>query len=281
MNLVIFLRGVLLSWWRFDDGIYKYGKLDFCMRDDKGQVTIFIIVGVVIVIGVLFLFFMMMQDGTDLNPGNLGPRDFIRDCVINTVDASLDKIMKNGGYADPSLKVEYDDLNWSYLCYTPDYYKGCYNIRPMLELWVEDEIVRDSAGVIENCFDDMQEDLEDRGFDVDSGPMNYSVDLLPGYVDVSLKKRVDINGVDGTRNFEDFGFESVSSIYDLVGVSRIIVNSESEFCNFDYNVFMMLYPRYDIKRVDFMDNKIYSVRDRRSGEKFRFAVRSCAFPPGV
>jgi len=119
------------------------------------------------------------------------------------------------------------------------------------------------------------------GFDVESGVMRFSVDLLPGYVKIDLLKQVDISGDTGTQSFEDFGVEVVSPIYNLVEVARDVVNSESQFCNFEYNGYMLLYPQYDIRRIDYVDSKIYRLIDRRSGDEFRFAVRSCAFAPGI
>jgi len=69
--------------------------------------------------------------------------------------------------------------------------------------------------------------------------------------------------------------------FDLVRVARVIVNSESQFCHFEYNGYMLLYPEYDIRRIDYQDSKIYRVIDRRTGSEFKFAVRSCAFAPGI
>jgi len=87
---------------------------------------------------------------------------------------------------------------------------------------------------------------------------------------------------DGTvQNFENFDTSILSSIYDLVRVARDVVNSESQYCHFEYNGYMLLYPKYDIRRIDYDDSKIYRVIDRKSGEEFKFATRSCAMPPGI
>ena len=59
------------------------------------------------------------------------------------------------------------------------------------------------------------------------------------------------------------------------------MNSEAQYCHFEYNGYMLLYPKYYIMRVDYDGSKVYRVIDRRSEEEFRFAVRSCAFAPGI
>ena len=68
---------------------------------------------------------------------------------------------------------------------------------------------------------------------------------------------------------------------ELVKISRDVVNSESKFCNFEYNGYMILYPDYNIKRMDYYGSKLYSVIDRKTNTEFKFAVRSCAYPPGM
>lgn len=247
----------------------------------KGQVTMFVIFGIIAVASILGLIYLMGQEGRVLEPSDLSPREVVVGCVKDAVKDSAFKMMENGGEILASQAISYDGAEWNYLCYQADYYQGCYNIHPMLELQVEREIEKDTSVAVQGCFNTMREDFENRGFEVSGSGTEYEIDLLPGYIAVELKKGMEISGEVGSQSFEDFSFEVVSPIYDLVRVSRIIVNSESQFCNFEYNGWMLLYPEYDIRRVDYRDSKMYRVIDRRSGAEFKFAVRSCAFAPGV
>jgi hypothetical protein len=249
--------------------------------NNRGQVTIFIIVAIMIV-GSIFALIFLARDGADVvRSSDLGPRNFITSCSHEVVSDSVDKMMRNGGEALASQAISYEGAEWSYLCYQADFYQGCYNIHPMLEVQVENEIERDASVGVQGCFNAMREDFEDRGFDVSGSGTTFSVDLLPGYVDVKLNKGIEILDGNGNQAFEDFGFEIVSPIYDLIRVARDIVNSESQFCHFEYNGYMLLYPEYDIRRIDYGDSKMYRVIDRKSGEEFKFAVRSCPFAPGI
>jgi len=247
----------------------------------RAQVTIFIIVAIMIVVVILGLIYLMNREGEAVRPSDLGPRDFIAGCVGDVVRDSVDKMLENGGEILPSQAISYQGNEWGYLCYQADFYQGCYNIHPMLELQIESEIERDTSVGVQSCFNSMREDFENRGYDVKGGATEYSVDLLPGYVKVSLKKDIEISSESGAKSFNDFSLEVVSPIYNLVRVAREIVNSESQFCYFEYNGYMLLYPEYDIRRVDYRDSKMYRVIDRRSGDEFKFAVRSCAFAPGI
>ncbi|MCK5342111.1 MAG: hypothetical protein KAR20_01840, partial [Candidatus Heimdallarchaeota archaeon] len=86
---------------------------------------------------------------------------------------------------------------------------------------------------------------------------------------------------ESSQNFEDFDTKILSPIYELIKIARDVVNSESQYCHFEYNGYMLLYPKYDIRRIDYQDSKIYRLIDRRSEMEFKFAVRSCAFAPGI
>ena len=104
---------------------------------------------------------------------------------------------------------------------------------------------------------------------------------MPGIVEINLRKDIGLVHGDSSQNFENFDTKILSPIYELVRVARDVVNSESQYCNFEYNGYMLLYPTYKIVRTDYRDSKIYSLIDRRSDMEFKFAVRSCAFAPGI
>ena len=246
----------------------------------KGQVTIFIIIGIVIVVGIILLF-MFVGDFDVESPADLGPQAFVDKCVKDAVEVSVAKMLFNGGEIVPSHAIAYDGDEWNYLCYQADFYKGCYNIHPMLEMQIEAEIVRDTQEAVQECFNTMRIDFEDRGFDVGGGPTEYSVNLLPEMVQISLSKRIDVSKEGASQSFGNFDTEILTPIYELVQISMDVVNAESQYCNFEYNGYMLLYPKYDIRRIDYSNSKIYRLVDRRSGAEFRFAVRSCAFAPGM
>jgi len=252
--------------------------MDFEMN--RGQVTIFIIVGIVLVVGIVIVLILMGGVGFEA-PADLGPREMVSKCVKDAVEVSVERVLVGGGEIELTQGIMYQGEEWNYLCYQADYYQGCYNIHPMLESLIEDEIRTDSLDEVQACFDAMAVDFEDRGYDVSGGATSYSIDLLPGFVEIDLRKKIDVVRGESSQSFESFDGRIVSAIYDLVQVARDVVNSESQYCHFEYNGYMLLYPRYDIRRIDYSDSKIYRLIDRRSGEEFKFAVRSCAFAPGI
>ena len=250
------------------------------MENKKAQVTIFIIIAILIVIGILGAIYFMNR--TEIEPGvDLNPKQYIQKCVRDAVEDSVEKMLENGGQRLPSQAISYQGEEWNYLCYQGDYYLSCYNLHPMLEYLIENEIKEDTKVAVLECFNSMKEDFEEKGFDVSGGSTNYSINLLPGQVEINLNKKINLVRGESSQSFENFDTKILSPIYELVRIAREIVNSESQYCNFEYNGYMLLYPDYDIRRIDYSDSKIYRLIDRQTGAEFKFAVRSCAFAPGV
>lgn len=246
----------------------------------RGQVTIFIILGIIIVAAIIGAIFFMGGSRVE-TPTDVNPNQIVEKCVKDVVEKSVWKMLANGGQRFPSQKIAYQGKEYNYLCYQADFYQGCYNIHPMLESLIETEIREDTKAAVQDCFDTMREDFESRGFDVSGGSANYSIDLLPGIVEINLRKKISLIHGESSQNFENFDTKILSPFYELVRIARDVVNSESQYCHFEYNGYMLLYPNYNIKRIDYRDSKIYILTDRRSSIEFRFAVRSCAFAPGI
>jgi hypothetical protein len=131
------------------------------------------------------------------------------------------------------------------------------------------------------CFDGLIRELEDKGYTVQGEAVNYSIDILPGRVDLLIQKKMQVSREGASQSYEDFSTRLLSSAQELIRTTRDIVGSESTFCTFEYMGYMNLNPRLDIRRTDYKENKLYWVKDRVSGEELTFAVRTCVAPPGI
>ena len=253
------------------------------MVSKRGQVTIFIIIALLIVAAIIavLLFFGRVKVEA---PDKVETEGFIEKCVRDSVEPSIKKVLAGGGRIEPELFIMYQGEIYNYLCYQKNFYLPCINTHPRLKAIVEAEIKKDIISEVEQCFVDLKEDLEAKGFSISESVLtneNWDVELIPGGVKIDIEKRLDVVKGESSQTFEKFDVVVISPLYELVGIVRQIVNQEAEYCNFEYNGFMLLYPQYKIKRIDYDGSKIYKVIDRRSGKEFKFAVRSCAFPPGI
>jgi ABC-type antimicrobial peptide transport system permease subunit len=246
----------------------------------QGQATIFVIFGIVLIVGILA--FIYLRGDIDLRKfSERNPRQFLQDCVKDSVEESLFTVLANGGEIDMSHYISYFGEGYNYLCYSGGYFSRCYNIYPMLEYSIESEIKSGTNDAFQECFDSLKENLEKEGFSFSSETADYSINLLPGTIKVNLDKEITISREGTSQNFEDFDIEIISDIYGLVKVVGLIVNEETSTCDFDHYNYMIYDPKYSIEKNNFDDSKIYSVMNRRTREEFRFAVRNCVIPPGL
>ncbi len=247
----------------------------------KGQVMIFVVIAILIVVGILIYF--LLRSGGDMQGDNAeNPKQFIDSCVSNHLKDSIKKMHENGGRVNPELFKMYDGERYNYLCYTQNDYVTCINHYPQLKLIVEREIRKDILENVANCFDSLIEDLEAKGYSV-NGNFNAAdlrIDISPGAVEAIMGSEIVMSKQD-TQRFDLFSSRVLSSSYEILIIAREIVNQESQYCNFEYNGFMLLYPNYEIKKIDYDDSKLYWIRDRKTGEEMRLAIRGCGFPEGL
>lgn len=255
-------------------------NLNVGTRGSRGQVTIFIIVAIVLVVGIVGVFYFMGEVDVE-SPSELGPKVFIDKCVRDVVEESVEKMLKNGGERVVSHWTEYHGSKYNYLCYQADDIAPCSNLHPMLEEQIEREIYLDTNDSVQDCFDSMREDFEARGYDITGHSTVYFVDLLPGNIEINLKKEFNVSKGGTSQSFENFNTKIPSPIYDLVQITREIVNSKALFCSHESGGRNLLDLEYNIGTVLYDGSEIYHVVDLESGIEFRFAIRGCVDSPGL
>tara|TARA_B100001971_G_C18254282_1_gene580727 strand:- start:1203 stop:1958 length:756 start_codon:yes stop_codon:yes gene_type:complete len=250
------------------------------IKSNRGQVTIFVIIGIVVVVGILL--FMFLREGTSITRQfEENPKQFIIDCAEDAVKNSLAVLMANGGEIIMSQSIEHYGESYNYLCYSGDFFRNCYNLHPMLQYLIESELREDTRGEVQDCFDSLGGDLQDKGYEFSADATDYSIDLLPGIVRINLDKKINIVRGNYLQSFENFDSEILSPAYGLVQVTNDIINDETVNCKFDNYYYMRLNPEQHIKKINFEDNRFYRLTDRKTGVIFKFAVRNCVLPHGL
>ncbi|MFC1682121.1 hypothetical protein ACFL0X_00720 [Nanoarchaeota archaeon] len=259
--------------------------------EKRGQVTIFIIIAVVIVAAVV-LFFVFRSGAVPGIPGfgkDVNPETFLDECIEPEVREAVDMLSLRGGDLDSSLyktfkfEAEGEFRNITYLCYNQNYYQACINQQPMLMSHLSDELKEYISNDVEVCFDELVSGLEKQGNEVIVNNANeLEVDLLPGKIKVELDRKITLTKNNVAEEQESFEIIIPSKFYDLASVAHEIVNQETSFCNFDYLGFMAFYPEFEITKFKTGDSTtIYTVENKKTKERFRFAVRGCVIPPGL
>ncbi len=248
--------------------------------NSRGQITIFIILAIVIVIGIIAYFYLYQAPTVAPTPEYAAT--YIEQCTKDVITAGLDKVLAGGGAVNPELYTVYGGVSYHELCYQYNYYDPCVNQHPMLMEYAQSELKNNTEGKIAECFSNYISELEDQGYDVQEGNLNYSIKIVSDKVLVSIKKKLDVKK-ESSASFDDFSFEISSPIYGLIEMARRVINSEAEICSFDERNVLTLYPQYSIDppQTSGEKSKLYIVEHRNSGKQFKFAVRGCVVPPQI
>lgn len=254
-------------------------------RDKKSQVTMFIILGIII-LAVIFAVFYFLGDKiikqsekeTVFTESSLEPlKDFVEGCIEVEGDKALDLIGRYGDISeDPGFGVMYHYDKIKYLCYT-DNYSACYNRVPFLESYYEKQIDEYILDKLNNCIDlDL---IRNEGYTVQAGELGVSTTIGEKVVIINVNYPIKISK--GETVIEENRFSNTFAVplgKIFEGVKDVIAyesNPDSlPIMRFDivsYNLRTL--GMIEISRDTIGDSVIYFVKLRDNDYTFRFAVR--------
>jgi len=246
----------------------------------RSQVTIFIILALILVVGIVLIFVLIKKPEIQIEDVK-NPQAYIESCTHDAVEEAIDILSEQGGDISPKGSTMFRGKNITYLCYNANYYAPCINQRPLLIEHIQDEITNYITPKVENCFQSLKKELEKKNYIVEIGEMELKTELQTEQVSVNINRDFKMSNRDTTREFKNFKMNLVYPIYEMLKVAMKITNQEAEFCNFDILSFMIFYPEYDVSKFrPGNSDVIYQIRDKTTNQEFKFAIRSCALPPG-
>jgi len=260
----------------------KKGAIRMIKRVNKrGQVAIFIIVAVLIVVGGILIYFLYPDAISDVIRGSESPNVFLKSEIEPSVRESIEILSKQGGYEDPEGYIMYQGNKVKYLCYTSRYYEPCRIQQPMIKNKFELEIERMIQDDVENAVENLVETYERRGYTVSSiSKPKTDVEISLGKINVKIKAPMTFTK-ESTERFEEFDFEIESSLYELLMISQSIIDYEATYGDSETSLYIQYYPDLRIRKVKLGDGStVYTVEDVITKEKFMFASRSLAWPAG-
>jgi len=85
-------------------------------RNVKAQVTVFIILGLMLVVGFLIIFFLIKPPQLSVIDEK-NPQAFIESCTREATEEAIETLSRKGGDISPKGYVSYDGEEITYLCY--------------------------------------------------------------------------------------------------------------------------------------------------------------------
>ncbi len=247
----------------------------------RGQVTIWVVIAILLVAS-MSLFFFVERNPEILGSDEINPDKYVQDCIKPKINDLVDEMLPKGGFLDDRNTKMYNNINVSYLCLNKGNYKPCVQQHPAYIDELKQEIKANTEDELEACFEDLIEGLEKKGKNVKTGETNYEISFGPKRIYVDIEKELVIDENFENLRYEEFSFEILNPIYDLALVAMEISKQEAAYCYFEYVGYMILFPRFDIKKYTFTEGtKIYTIKDKYSDKELNIATRSCAIPPGI
>jgi hypothetical protein len=244
---------------------------------NRGQVTIFVIVALIIV-GAVLVFFLFPEANVFVS-GDVNPTSFLKDCVKPKIDETIDVLKKQGGYLEPTNYVNYQGERIQYLCYSSENYRTCLVQQPLLIRHVEKELNNELKPVAEQCIRNLRDEYERKGYrvNVKQGNVKTNIVLDKMVIDFNYPMVIEKESV---QSFDKFAVEIDSEFYSLLSLATNIIDFESSFGDSDVNLYLQYYPDLRIEKIKRNGDTIYIVSDVVSEEEFSFASRSLVWPQG-
>ncbi|HLC86713.1 MAG TPA: hypothetical protein VJH65_00335 [Candidatus Nanoarchaeia archaeon] len=258
-------------------------------KNKKAQLAIFVVIAVVIAVaGVLiFLFYPQILPGAAPPARVENPAGILQSCLEENLTEIVEKISSQGGDLDPKHYILYKGEKLKYLCYTSQYYVPCVVQEPLIFNHVTSEIKNGISGKVTECFDEMQNFYEEEGYTYDldadlrniEGAMN--LELLPKKVVLTLNTLLTVSKGEEPQRFEKFVILLDNNLYELLSIATSIISFEVSIGDAETTDYMNIYHDLKVEKiVQGEGSTIYILTDRNTGNKFQFASRSIALPPG-
>jgi len=248
-------------------------------RGKKGQLTVFIIIGVVVIGAVLFLFLGRKIPG--IGPSERQKID-VEGCIEDSVDNALRLVLSQGGVANPTNYWEYKGNKLAFLCYTNEFSKKCINQVPFLGLEVQRGIEEFARGNVEDCFFALEQEYKDRGYQVVTGNLNFGVEIVPEKMLITVQKKITLTKDQDRQVYENFNLVRTSGLFYLLNGVHDIIENEASKCNFDVVQYSLTNPQFKVSLNTIgTEIKVYTINYKKTNEEMSFAIRSCAASPDI
>ncbi|MDD5649926.1 MAG: hypothetical protein PHF86_05815 [Candidatus Nanoarchaeia archaeon] len=247
----------------------------------RGQVTTFMIVGFVLLVIFVLIFFLRDYlfetvrgvEGTKIILNSkLDEINFkVNDCIKTESTKALDLIGKQGGSVQLLNYIEYYDMKINYLCFGIPNTKKCENMGlSITEL--NNELTSYLEPRIKSCIS-MESFRDDSRYDFNIGDYTFNVNVLDKNILFNISYPITLKRKDVEVSVSSFS-ENLDIPLGKIQESVVdILNAESNG-NFD-NVLYTLSKNNDIivivKRP--YPDKIYTVKYKDSSYEFNFAIK--------
>lgn len=212
------------------------------MLNKKSQITMFIIVGFVLLlsIGLLFYYKNIVNQKIKKLPDEISnERDsinyYIQQCLIEVAKPLISEISIKGGTLKPNSGIYWNDTQLNVLAHYAT--EGGYGNGLLLKKSIEEELLNAINQNLDSCVN--LSIFEESGYSISQKEHSVNVTINDGSVIINLKYPLEFKFSSKTLSFENFIVTLDSSIGELYKAAIDIVNREIQDGYFDKEDFML------------------------------------------
>lgn len=249
----------------------------------KGQLTLFIVLGIIIVAVVLVYF--LTPSLKIFKPITSNPEQFISSCVQESFEEAEKNILQNNGFPNQNFSnfIIFKSEKIPYQCISSEFYSPCTPQYPAFFNQVRERIENKLTRDVDLCFIELEESFKSRGYSVSKENTKLNLTLNPDHALIKIKKNLVVTKEDSSTAIDDFEFREPTPLYDLLKTLQTIVNYETFTCEFNEIAWMNSIREIKITRTKTSDqSKVYTLSSRYQPEKeIKFAIKTCVLPAGI
>ncbi len=244
----------------------------------RGQMVLWIVLALFLVVAILLFSFtgkkLKVIDQSILHPGSA-----IESCAREAVEEMSDKILPQGGFAEPKHYKLYKNVKVEYLCDNLGYFSPCSQQHPLfledMRLTLENYVKEKADG----CFKILKNEYEKRATNVELRAQAVTLSFGVGKIYININRTMILKKDGKTLTVDEFPIQMSHPIYSLGSVAVEIANQEARYCHFDTLGYSILSPEFNIKKNVMSDEtSIYQIKDVASKKELQIAIRSCVIP---
>ena len=245
----------------------------------RGQVTVFVIIGIVVILIIALFFFARNNLGIGINPqqfveSRLDPiRDNVKECIDKVVPEAVTSLGKQGGDFSPATYRRYQGQMVKYYCLNIPDENNCLNVMPTLA-GIKRNLQEYMQFQISNCID--RSLLKSKyGYKVITGNPKTEVEFQGQSIEITIDYPVTI-----TKGGATVQLSKVKRVYndvpinDLYATAVDITNALATTGFFDQVIYMLQHRDETIIGVDKpYPDRIYKLQKRDSKYEWWFATQ--------
>ena len=160
------------------------------------------------------------------------------------------------------------------------YYVPCLVQEPALQTRIQNDIDKNLQTVANSCFDELKSSFESKGYTVNLVKGNVTAELLPQLISITLNDKLTLTK-SGSQSYNFFRIVLNNNLYELTSIANSIITWEATYGDAETTTYMSYYHNLKVEKKKQSDGTtIYILTDLDNGNKFQFASRSLAWPPG-